>query len=296
MKVMTMPRFARAAMLTSVSLLLLPAVSAASGGHRRLPKGTPYAAEVIATVQGESHITWAETSTRFDVCETESAISEHQDDYDFNWRARYPQVTVPVADKSELGRAFKRLHVRVQPTARGRGGLTSGEYFSKRAAPVTSDGNQGAGGSDCAKQSEEESGTFGATRPTFADLTYNALEGRRRLFEFQLGTIDTATHSGSSPDPRAELEAAASLIPPPTAILGVPPEYNSVPAEFRLTNLKRLLRKPSITVYRRTSQTRDCGGTADELGEETCSVEWNYQFRIKLTRRFFYRTKRSYPK
>jgi hypothetical protein len=280
---------------------LLPA-SAAAGSHGVLPKGTPYAAEVIATIGGESHIVRAVTATTFNVCEAESQIADGEDEYDFRWKARYPQVTVPVASAEQLGRAYKRLHVRVQPTSDGRGGLTEGTFHFSGHSPPTNEGNQGAGGSDCAKQPFDASGTFTATHPTFADLTYKAFEGPRRLFDFDLGSIDSAAPAaftlpdGSQADPLANLSEDAEAVPTTPAVLNVPPEYDSVPASFDISKLMRLAHSPSITIYRRTSGSHDCGTPADDFGELKCGVEWNYQFRVKLTRRFLYRTKADYAR
>ncbi|MBN9624576.1 MAG: hypothetical protein J0H06_16865 [Actinobacteria bacterium] len=69
-----------------------------------------------------------------------------------------------------------------------------------------------------------------------------------------------------------------------------------MPADFTSAQLKPLVEKPSVTFYRRTDGSSDCGTSADADGETKCKVEWNYQFRIKLTRRFLYRTKAAYAK
>lgn len=291
---------AAAAMLALAALL--PTAAAASRAHRVLPKGTPYAAEVIATIGGESHLTSSVTATTFNVCEAESQVSDHEDDYDFRWQARYPQVTVPVADAERLGRAYKRLHVRVRPTADGRGGLAEGTFHFSGHSPPTNEGNQGAGGSDCARQPFESSGTFTATHPTFADLTYKAFEGPRQAFDFDLGSIDTAAPAsftmpdGSQADPLSNLDQAAEAVPRLPAVLNIPAEYDNVPASFDISKLMKLAHSPSVTIYSRTSGSHDCSVPADDFGALQCKVEWNYQFRIKLTRRFLYRTKADYAR
>jgi hypothetical protein len=295
-------------LLAGVAMLattaLLPATAAASHGHGVLPKGTPYAAEVIATITGESHLTLTSTETTFNVCEAESKVADENDEYDLDWKARYPQVTVPVAGKRQLGRASKKLELRVEPTSDGTGGLTDGTFHLSGHSPPTDLGNQGAGSSDCAKQPYEASGTFTATRPTFEDLTYadGVFDQPRQLFEFDLGTIDAATPAafslpdGSQGDPVAELNNAVAGVPTPAAILNVPPGISNVPTDFQLKELEALVEKPSVTLYRRTSGSHDCGAPATAEGELKCKVEWNYQFRVKLTRRFLYLTKARYAR
>ncbi len=277
-----------------------PASAAASGGHRVLPKGTPYAAEVIATIIGESHLVFTSTETYFDICETESKVEDESNDYDLYWTARYPQVTVPVADEKQLGRAYKKLHVRVQPTSDGSGGLRKGIFHITGHYPPTDAGNQGVGGSDCASQAYDTFGSFtAATHPTFSDLTYrdgveDVFDVPRQVFDFQLGTVDAASPAtytlpnGAQGDPVAELRLAATSAQGAPPLLNVPPGVDNVPADFTSAQLKPLVEKPSVTFYRRTDGSSDCGTSA--------KVEWNYQFRIKLTRRFLYRTKAAYAK
>lgn len=298
-------RVALAAAVAGVAMLtaaVSPGAAAASRGHGVLPRGTPYAAEVIATIGGESHLTSSVTATTFNVCEAEPQVSDHEDDYDFRWQARYPQVTVPVADAEQLGAAYKKLHVRVQPTADGTGGLTEGTFHFSGHSPPTNEGNQGVGGSDCAKQPFAAAGAFTATHPTFADLTYKAFEGPRQAFDFDLGSIDSAAPAsftmpdGSQADPLSVLDQDAEAVPATPAVLNIPPEYDNVPASFDIAQLRKLAHSPSVTIYSRTSGSHDCSTPTDDFGALQCKVEWNYQFRIKLTRRFLYRTKAAYAR
>ena len=61
-------------------------------------------------------------------CDTQSGVENQNVVLDVDWRVAYNQVTVPVADAKELGRAAKQLHLRVTPTSPGTDQGTTGTY------------------------------------------------------------------------------------------------------------------------------------------------------------------------
>lgn len=291
-----------AATAALASCLLGPPAVAARGGE--VTKGTPYAAETIATITGTSQLHLQSTATTFDVCEAQSAVTDTNDTYTFDWSARYPQVTVPVATEAQLGAAYNRLRVPVEPTAHGTGGLTHGTFDIQGDEPPTDEGNQGAGGSDCTKQSYASSGAFTASGPIFVDQTYKDVFGSRQLFVFDLGDVSGSNPStyalpdGTDSDPSADLQSDLEYVPTAQLkLVGLTPgDYNTVPANFPLDTLIRLAHSRSVEIPVNFSNTSDCSTPATDSNAFQCTVTWNYHFQVKLTRRFLYRTRRSYRK
>ena len=311
----------RSAMSTSAGLALLFALALAlgstapmspaqalaqgrRGGRHRLPKGTPYAAEVIATIVGTAHLEYKEKWETFDVCETESEKSDVAQTFDFRWNARYPQVTVPVAGLDTLGKAASFLTVPVQPTSRGTGGLKRSKFEIEGHDPLTAEGNQGAGGSDCQQGSYSATGHFVSSRPSFSVAQKSDNLGARRLFVFNLGQIarsvpTTVTAAdGSVGRPVTELDNAVGLLPSNQQdVLHSLVDHHTVAGDFPLGKLEPLVHSAKVTLpEERWAGTRDCGVPPDEAGSDECSVKWKFDYRVKLTRRFLYRTKHSYRK
>ncbi|MGH2876543.1 MAG: hypothetical protein ACRDNS_18840 [Trebonia sp.] len=297
-------RGALRASLLGAALLVAPGTALARG--HTVPKGTPYAAEVIATITGTSHLTYQDNYTLFLVCEEQSAVTDTQQTFDFKWSVRYPQVTVPVATRAQLGRAWKRLHVRPQPTAKGTSGAERASYEITGDAPPTADGNQGAGGSDCTDQAYSGSGLFVAGRPIFGDLTFEQVEGPRQVFVFDLGDVFDAQPvsytmpDGSEGDPIVDLQNVVDHVPiKGMRMLGdtQAPGYNTVPAVFPIDVLTGLVHRPRIALPAiNRSDSRDCGTPSNGVSLDVCTVTWAFHYNVTLTRRFLYRTKRAYAR
>ena len=298
---------ALAASALALTVLVAPEAVQAHGrrgGGQRLPKGTPYAAEVIATITGTAHLEYQESLETFNVCEAESAKSDREEAFDFEWKARYPQVTVPVAGLDTLGKAGSFLTVPVQPTSRGTGGLKSSKFDIEGHSPLTSEGNQGAGGSDCQLGAYSARGHFAGSRPSFSVVQKSDHLGARRLFVFNLGQIARSVPAtvtaadGSVGKPVAELDNAAGLLPSNEQdVLHSLVDYHAVAGDFPLGKLEPLVHSAKVTLPpERWTGRRDCGVPPDETGSDECSVKWKFDYRVKLTRRFLYRTKHSYRK
>ena len=308
-----------AAVFLAFGLMAFPSLanagSASARGHKSskkhrgkksmLPKGTPYGAEVIATITGDANLHHTEDATTYNVCEEEAAKSDQDAKFDFQWKVRYPQVTVPVATGAQLGKAIKRLSLKSQPTSKGTGGLWNSSYAIKGHDPLTSGGNQGAGGSDCQLAPYSGGGGFHGTRPSFYALK-SSVAAKNGLFIFNLGLIDQADPPSyqdgeTSRDPITDLGVAEALMPSggslSAASLHKLVTYNSLAADFKISELKKLVNSKSVTLPPiKWAGTNNCSEGDDGTIAETCSVDWNYTYHVKLTKRFLYKTKKAYRK
>ena len=98
--------------------------------------------------------------------------------------------------------------------------------------------------------------------------------------------------------PVAELDNAAGLLPSNEQdVLHSLVDYHTVAGDFPLGKLEPLVHSAKVTLPpERWAGTRHCGVPPDETGSDECSVKWKFAYRVKLTRRFLYRTKHSYRK
>jgi hypothetical protein len=298
-------------LLAPLAALALAAFPSAALAKKHKPKlllkGTPYAAEVTATVHGTVLLDQMQRAETKGVCEQQSSVSTSEGQFSAAWNARYPQVTVPVAGQPDLGAAFKKLHVNVTPTSDGSGGLQRSSFAIAGKEPATSDGNQGAGGSDCTPIAYSSKGTLSSSpRPTAVTRSvklFSALESSD-LWYFSLGNVDGSAPSrytlpdGTQGDPASDFQQAASLVPTDAATNNLlPPSEGSVPAHFKISDTRKLVKRKQVSidipVYKSSS---DCGLPATDIESYDCRITWSYSYRVTLRKRFLYRTKRTYKR
>ncbi len=278
------------------------AAAATPAAARTLRKGTPYAAETTASVIGTADVHFVHDQTTNNVCEAEPSKSNLEQTYMLDWTAKYPHVTVPVADSRELGRAYRRLHVQEQPTSSGKGGLMLGDYDINGGGPPTEEGGQAAGGSDCTVKPYGQKGSFKSTgKPGFTRMDVkDFFNARRHLFFFAMPplTADPPSYTdslGNVVDVYGALSDAVNLVPEPANLLLAKGGWNTVPAEFSIGELKGLRRHSTVRLPANTyTGTHDCSAESNAEGSDVCSVNWTFKWTVVLHRRFLYRTKRAY--
>lgn len=276
--------------------------SAASAAN--LPKGTPYAAEVKAYITGAVHITGKETATTSTVCTPSGdAVDTRSEDYKVNWRANFPQITVPVITRQALGKAATRLHVPITPTSSGTAAALGGYNIQGMAPPTSNSGND----TDCQQQPFSANGLFGGSGTALYQNEL-ATDGYAKVHYWVLNMVDPTGLEGSPPTfdlPNGtsvtiadELSIWTSVIPPFKSPLITTPGWNYV--NLRLDESKlAALAKPgvkSVEFKSSDASSKDCGTPADSSGSYVCSATWTFDWTIKLTKRFLYRTVRAYQR
>jgi hypothetical protein len=282
--------------------LVLAVVPGAVAKRRMLPKHTPYAAEVQALVSGHTSIDYSDTDTTFKVCEGDSATTSKHAVFDFDWSARYPQVTVPIADARELGKAATKLHVRQQPTAKGKGGMKSGTYTISGEAPPTSGNAQASGGSDCTEVPYSTNGSWIGSPPFFEERSLHDAFGSK-VFYFVLSEIfdatpnDYAMPDGTPMKAVDDLRRIEGMLPDEADVLEAHPTYNSVPVDFPIDKLKTLAHSATLAIPTiNWKGSRDCSSGESDVDNDTCTLSWDGFFTVTLKKRFPYYTKRAYPR
>lgn len=267
-------------------------------GHRLLPAGTPYAAEVYAKITGSVSVVRTEDSTTYRVCQGDPSNAHYSGSFNLTWATTYPQVTVPVADQRELGAAAMRLHVDVQPTSNGTGGLLDSSYSIEGFGPPTVGSTQP---SDCAKKSYSQDGSFKAQgRPTFGRTDVRKLfNDPQHVFFFAMPMVRAtpAQYFDSQGTPiqvDEDRSDATGAVPQPQNVIVTRPAWDAVFGDFGINTLKQLVHKGQIVVHPKYAGDADCGSHSSDAGVYTCKVKWSYVWEVKLVRRFLYRTRRAY--
>lgn len=268
----------------------------AKGAGRYLPKGTPYAAEVratiLATIDANSHLDQVTPN----VCETQSSEEMTNEVFDVKWHALYRNVTVPIADGRDLGKAATRLHVPAEPTSPGTGGAHDSTYDISGFGPPTQQGDQLAGGSDCTKHAFSGKGDYSSTgKPENGRFDFNDDFGPRHLFTFEMPPITPkpATYAGADGGQVAVPDDLTNITEGVNQHSGfaAKPGWNIVYADFDIDQLRKLRTQSKVTLHLVNKGTHDC---SDHANGVTCDTRWNYNWTVILQRKFFYRTKQRY--
>jgi hypothetical protein len=281
-----------------------PATAEASGAraarHRTLPVGTPYAAEVKAQITGAVTIVRTKDGVTNGVCGASPSNSHYQGSFSLPWFAKYPQVTVPVADQRELGAAAKRLHVDAQPTSKGTGGVLDATYSINGYGPPTVGSGES---SDCAQKPYSQDGSFKAVGPAeFGRDDVHTPFGVRHVFSFGMPEVQEipaqyVDNMGTTIDVGQDFTDAVAAVPQPTNLLLAEPGWDSVFADFSIDELKKLVHNSRVNVTVPVSAgTADCGSNTSDAGSYSCTVKWSYVWHVTLIKRFLYRTKHAYAR
>jgi hypothetical protein len=274
-----------------------------------LPKGTPYAAETKVEITGDVSLHYHDVNVTQQVCpssEPSSATTDRNWEFGFVWAARYPQVTVPVITAKQLGAASHRLHLRVQPTSDGTGGLLDSTYTIGGYGPPTTNGDGSP--SDCAQQPVHQSGTFAtAGLPTSVDTDRGDIFAPLvHRFEFVMPAAyaqpaSFTDYQGQQQTVEDALTEATNAVPGAGSWSAGHPDWDTMLAN--LPDHKLLpLAKPGVhqvTIhqdYDGPTAGVDCSSpnTDPAVSTDTCMVEWSYHWTIALRKRFLYRTRKAY--
>jgi hypothetical protein len=304
--------WARALILALVLSVLGAAVSASPAIAKRrsiLPKGTPYAAETRVEIRADISLHYHDVNVTQQVCpgsDPSSATTDRNWEFGFAWAARYPQVTVPVMTVKQLGAAWHRLHLRVQPTSDGTGGLVDSSYTIGGYGPPTTNGDGSP--SDCAHQPVHQSGSFTSVgRPTSVDTDHgNIFAALAHRFEFVMPAAyprpaSYTDYQGQQQAVEDALTEAANTVPGAGSWSAGHPDWDVMLANLPDEKLVPLARPHVHTVtihqdYDSPALGHDCSSpnTDPTVSIDRCTVEWSYRWTIVLQRRFLYRTHKAY--
>ena len=291
----------------AVVALTVPLVSAgaAQAKGKTLPKGTPYAAEVSAEITGTVKMSQDFDNVTQNVCEDKpDHVAEHEQ-FLLNWKARYPHITVPVAGKAQLGKAYARLHVPVTPTSSGTGGLAGGGYEIDGTAPTTDQTCDQVRFTGSGKMETAPFDPLVNERNVLVDDMAGGAKPRT-IFGFLLGTVDSARPAtvtkprgaGESDDVATAFRGLEDTLPPPAVDTynNPPPTYNSLALDLPFERFRPLLKHATLTVPIADAGTIDCGRSDPGISTSTCTDKYDYAYTVVLHRKFLYKTVRAYPR
>jgi hypothetical protein len=274
-----------------------------------LPKGTPYAAETKVEIAGQVSLHYHDVNVTQQVCpssDPSSATTDRNWEFGFSWAAKYPQVTVPVITTKHLGAAWHRLHLRVQPTSDGTGGLVDSTYTIGGYGPPTTNGDGSP--SDCAQQPVQQSGSFTAAGlPTSVDTDRGDIFAQLvHRFEFIMPAAyaqpaSYTDYQGQQQTVEDALTEATNSVPGAGSWSAGHPDWDTMLANLPDQMLVPLA-KPNVhqvTIhqdYDSPTLGHDCSSpnTDPAVSTDTCTVEWSYDWTIVLQKRFLYRTRKAY--
>ena len=294
----------RVALLLAACLVLAP--PAAAKTPKIVPKGTPYAAEVKMTVTGTVNVEEHHRLETYRRCESGVSAKYAQDVViGGSWTAAYKQVTVPIKQERDLGRAYKKLHVPVTPTSPGKSGFLGSFSVGGYGPPTQGDG----GDSDCARQDYFTQGTLGTDSPikaTFIDQPHK-VGGNTFLFATFLlglpGPASPATFTDSQGAPYSTDRLVGNTITDvPDQEFALDSNGHDDLADFggfagdfdpnilEALGGQKVVQIPDIV----RSGESDCGTETNEDHDQACTLKWSFKFTPVLTRHFLHRTKRDY--
>lgn len=292
-------------LLLSAALALVPGTAQAKK-PKVVPEGTPYAAEVKMTVKGTVNVEEHRTFEQFHFCQS-GADARYKKDVVIggSWTAKYNQVTVPIKNEQDLGRAFKRLHVPITPTSPGKSGFLGSFAIGGYGPPTASDG----GDSDCAQQDYFTQGTLGTDSPIkamFIDQPHKFHGLTLPFATFLLGVPGppspatwTDSMGGQSSTDR-EIGNVITDVPDQELELennghNDVVDFGGFQSDFDLEILRHLEDQKVVQIPDLVrSGEKDCGSDSDELHTQSCTIKWSFKFTPVLTRHFLYKTKRDY--
>jgi hypothetical protein len=307
---------AAGALFAVCALALAPRLAQARG---IVPKGTPYAAVVSATVTGETYVEVHTQDVTDNVCEDQSAVSTYNGSVDIHWSASYPSITVPVADAKDLGKAYGRLHLNLKPfVGPGKAGQFTGNFDISGSEPATTYGNQYAGGSDCKPVPFSASGGFTPCLkpPSLIRSLAPLPRGVQMVYVLQMESVclaDPAQYEmpdGDTRDPVQDLQAAAGKVSdvpgnPPAGAFGIAngrpvPGWDGLSFTFGNDKFKPLVHRSSLKLRFQDNDLgggEDCGSSPDDgTGSDSCKVSWRYYYVVTFKRKVLHRTTRAYPR
>jgi hypothetical protein len=261
-----------------------------------VPKGTPYAAEVNLRVTASLDYSVDESGGIRAACGggTGDLTSTEAGRWSEDWDVRYPHITVPLATREDLGKAYHRLHVQVTPTSDGTGGLSGSYSISGRGMPESE--------FNCDLQDYGGAGALTSNGdPTFeqkpqADGTDNF------ILDFAPGGLfgDPESYDDFNGDPRDPADElgqyqirAHDLNPDTDVTSGTGINFSDdLDSAF-----KTLVHHPDLvkTLFD-TAVGLDCGTYDDGTAYNSCSYSQTGSAAYAMHRLFLYRTKRAYPK
>jgi hypothetical protein len=299
------PRLLRPGLVAPILLLAGLAGSASAKGV--VPKGTPYAAEVKLVVEGDVHLADHHAMVENGICSGGANTPTFNDyaSFGFAYKITYPQVTIPVAGRKELGKAYRRLHVRPTPTAKGKvNSWTAGDQFS---------GNGPSQADLCQSVNyDNPAGTLTGGQPSFAQVVQN--RNGQKVDEWTLQVAPNLRADpplwyqadGSEEDALNSFQLAQGYVPQDPTFDHSDPGVSPLEALYVALIDDPEAFRPLIHNPHHAMQTSGhyAGDTAcegepdinDASGSSTCSVTWDYRDDVTIISHFLYRTKRAYRK
>ncbi len=304
-------RVARAALRFAMAMLAGSALLApASAQAAYLPKGFPYAARVVFEVRGTWVIQYSDTSTTYNVCQTQSATTKTDVSFDGEFERGFDEITVPLVSKKQLGKAYRYLKARPETYVRPIHAIPEeGIYRIEGTGPSTALGDGAP--TDCDHKAFD-----GAGYVTILTTGANVLRYNRDLFEapilyFHLGDFggmaDPQTFKdsvGADENVAGYFNRALSYIPYPG---GVPTPaapkltWNALAVALPIRGLSMLLHSDFLELKIRSGgHEGPCSAgtnTSGETGSETCYLSASFSsYKIYIDRVSLVRTTRAYAK
>jgi hypothetical protein len=273
--------------------LPVPAVRASTCKPSKcIPAGTPYAAEVRIVLTTRTTAAVTNTSTVTDDCGA-SQPSTGTQSIDMRARVTFRQVTIPLLTKAELGKAYKRLHVRPTATSAGPATGFNGKFLASGTGPY---------GVNCAPKSFDTGlidfgthayhGTFAQTLLSgYDDLFLDAVDQAAWFFptptytDNNESTLDVQVEANNTLEevPAEKVRPGATFVSSEGMTIGDHPE------QFRA-----LLQRPTLTI--KAVYDAPSGGSGCANFAHGCRVDWTEFPKAVLTRLHIYKTQRNYAK
>jgi hypothetical protein len=205
----------------------------------------------------------------------------------------FRQVTIPLLTKGELGKAYKRLHVRPTPTSAGPATNFSGDFHASGTGPY---------GMNCAAKSFDTGTLTINTNPYRGSLGQAQLRGFDDLFLHGIDqaawVFPTPTYTDNNEDTLSVQEQANTVlvqVPAEEAAVGATSvAFDGITIGDHPKQFKALLDRKTLTV--KDGYYAPFGGADCQPAEPGCSVSWAFNPHAVLTRLHVYKTKRDYAK
>lgn len=228
-----------------------------------------------------------------DECTGDSQPYQSTQSLDVRARVTFRQVTIPLLTKAELGKAYKRLHVKPTATSTGPAKAAGGAFRASGTGPY---------GMNCAPKSFDTgvislhshpyNGTFGqASFAAFDDLFLNGID--EAAWDWQPpsytdnneGTLEVQEQANADLEqvPTEEVAPGATFVSVAGMTVGDHPE------QFRA-----LLNRKTLTIrapYDAPAGGADCASLAED-----CRVDWTEFPTAVLTRLHIYKTQNNYAR
>ena len=284
-----------AAGIGALFALPLPAASASTCEPSTcIPAGTPYAAEVRIVLHINDIAQVSYVGDVADQCSGASQSYQRTQSVAVRALVTFRQVTIPLLTKAQLGKAYRRLHVRPTATSAGPATRAGGNFRASGTGPY--------GFGDCAEKSFDTgvidlhvhhyNGSFSQTGLAgFDDLFLDGTDEAAWFWQPPTYTDNNQSTLNVQEQANSVLEEVPidDVAPGATWASFAGMTIGDHPEQF-----KALLDRATLTVkvnYDAPAGGADCDSLAND-----CRVDWTYSPRATLTRLNIYKTQKDYAK